>query len=122
MARIDAGHSAKANSDLSTKRGFIAKVIGVDVVDVVNATTDPPCGVILNDPTSGQPCMLQLEGIAECCADGSGTPIAVWDLVGHDNNGRVVKQASNSVNVTGRALDPCSIAGGFIRVLLRWGR
>jgi hypothetical protein len=122
MGRQSEGHSAKANSDLSGLRGRIMKVVGVDLVDVVSSTTDRPTGVLLNDPSAGQIAQLQLEGIAEVVADGSGTAIAVNDLVGHDTTGRVVRQAANAVNVTGHALDPCSVAGGTIRVVIRWGR
>jgi hypothetical protein len=91
----------------------------------VNSTSDRPTGVLLNDPRAGEMAWLQLEGIADVVADGSGGaggPIAVNDLVGHDTTGRVVKQATNAVNVTGHALEPCSIQGGVIRVCIRWGR
>jgi hypothetical protein len=106
-------------------RGRILKVVSVDAVDVVSSTSDRPTGILLNDPGQGQIALMQTEGIADVLADGSvgsGGPIAVNDLVGHDATGRVVKQLANAVNVTGHALDACSIQGGFIRVMVRWGR
>jgi hypothetical protein len=125
MAKFSDGVTMKANSDLSNARGKIVKLVGQDLVDLVTSSSDRPTGVLLNDPAQGQAALLQTEGIAEVLADGSvgsGGPISINGLVGHDATGRIVKQLANAVNVTGHAADPCAAAGVFIRVVVRWGR
>ncbi len=113
------GFDAKANSDLSAKQGFCVKfVTNGDTVDLIAAATDRFAGVLLNDPQSGQVAEVQYLGQATAVSDGSGTAIAVGDLVGPDANGRMVKKATADYNVAGVARDASSAQGTVIRVLL----
>ncbi len=113
------GFDAKANSDLSAKQGYCVKfVTNGDTVDLIAAATDRFAGVLLNDPTSGQTAEVLYMGQATAVADGSGTAIAVGDLVGPNSSGVMVKKATNDYNVAGVARDACSVSGGVIRVLL----
>jgi hypothetical protein len=122
MGRVDATWTAKANADLSGKQGYVCKLVGVDLVDVVSSQSDFPFGIILNDPRAGQSAQIGLEGVIDCVADGSGTAITVGARVGFDNNGRQIVKASNDPTMCGYSLDACSIQGGTIRVAVRWGR
>jgi hypothetical protein len=66
---------------------------------------------------------VRLLGLARVVSDGSGTAIAIGDLVTTDASGRAVKVASTvgSKEVAGVAQTPSSAAGTIIDVLLTPG-
>lgn len=116
----DSDYTVKSNADLSTKLGFCVKqTTNKDEVALVSAATDPVFGILLNKPkAAGRAAHVRTRGKCVCVSDGSGTAIAVGDLVGPDANGRVVKKATADFNAIGRANEPSSALGTEIEVWL----
>lgn len=75
----------KAGADLSAKQYYIVELTGENTVNVANAATDKPIGVLQNDPTSGQAAVVRIYGISKVNADAA---IAVNDLVGAAADGQ----------------------------------
>ena len=108
-----------ANADLSTKQFFCVKLVAGPKVDLCAAATDRAFGILQNKPSaSGRNTAVRHLGISKAVSDGSGTAIAVGDLVGTDANGRVIKKATADNGVVGVALDASSAVGTIIRVFL----
>jgi hypothetical protein len=108
---------AKANADLSAKRGYAMKLTAADVVDVPSAATDLAIGVLINNPLQNQTAEVMVLGIATVWADGT-TAISVNDRLGTNNSGVWVKKATADYNAGGIALDALASGTGFIRMLL----
>lgn len=113
--------SAKAASDLSAKQFYAVKLTAADTVDIAAAATDRCVGLLQDAPKSGAGGSVQVLGIAKGSSDGSGTAIAVGDLVGPNTSGQLVKKATADYNAMGIAMDASSAAGTIIRVLLQPG-
>ena len=110
--------SAKAAADLSAKQYYAVKWSAADTVALVAAATDRVAGILVNKPKQGQAATVVTAGVCECVSDGSGTAIAVNDLVGPDSGGKMVKKAMADYNACGVALDASSADGTVIRVRL----
>lgn len=113
--------SCKAGADLSTKQGLFVELTAADTVNVCNAATDRPLGVLTNKPAAaGRAANVRVLGIAQVISDGT-TNIAVGDYVGPSSAGKAVKKATADYSVGGIALDASTADGVVIRVLLTPG-
>ena len=110
--------SYKAAADLSAKQFYIVELTGTDQVNVANATTDTPIGVLQNDPKSGEAATVRHIGVSKVVSDGSGTAIVIGDNLGTGATGLAVKKTANNDKVIGIALDASTAAGAIIRVLM----
>lgn len=112
-----------AASDISTSQYFILEVTAADTVDVCNAATDVPFGVLQNEPGNGETAeVAYADGdITKVVSDGSGTAISVGDQVGTDGNGRAVVKGTSGNLVLGRALAASDSQGEIIPVVISKG-
>jgi len=110
--------SYKAAADLKAKQYYAVKLTAANTVGLVAAATDRVAGILMNKPDIGQAAQVRKDGIAPCVSDGSGTAIAVGDLVGPNAAGKMVKKATADFNVCGTAEDASSADGTVIRVNL----
>ena len=108
---------AKANSDLSTKRGYAVYFTAADVVDVIASATQRALGALLNDPLQNQAAQVLVLGVGTVWADGT-TAISVGDLLGPNGSGVWVKKATADYNVGAMAFDALASGTGFIRAFL----
>lgn len=108
---------AKANSDLSAKRGYAVKLTAADVVDLTSAATDIALGALVNNPLQNQTAEVLVFGVATVWADGT-TAISINDRLGPNNSGVWVKKATADYNAGGIALDALASGTAFIRMLL----
>ena len=112
-------HTFKAAADQSAKQYYFLKYSAADTVAVCSAAADRAIGVLMNKPAAaGQAADVRILGIAPVVSDGSGTAIAVGDLVGPSSAGKAVKKATADYSAAGIALDASSADGTVIRVLL----
>lgn len=109
-----------AENDLSAKQYFIVEAgASAGQVDVTDAATDTPIGVLMNDPTAGQAALVKHDGIGKVESDGSGTAISMWDALANDASGRAVVTTTDNDWIIGYALEASSASGTIIKVLLR---
>ena len=112
-------HTFKAAADQSAKQYYFLKYSAADTVAVCSAAADRVIGVLMNKPNAaGLAADVRILGIAPVVSDGSGTAIAVGDLVGPSSAGKAVKKATADYSAAGIALDASSADGTVIRVLL----
>lgn len=114
--------SVVAGADLSTKQFYCVELStslntqSQRQVTLVNAATDRVYGVLQNKPKSGEAAQVRQGGVSKCVSDGSGAAIAVGDLVGPNNAGKVIKKTTADNVVLGVALSPSSADGVVISV------
>lgn len=109
-----------AASDMRLKQGYFVNLTAKDTVDVVASATAAgrTLGVLLNKPNIGQPALVRILGKAVVVSDGSGTAIAVGDLVGPSATGTAIKHMSSGNIVSGQSNDVSSAAGSMIEIFL----
>jgi len=79
--------SAPAGADLSSSQYLFVKWSGANVVACAG-TTDRPCGVLQNKPTSGQMAEVRALGVSKLVAGGALATIGA--LIGTDAAGKAV--------------------------------
>lgn len=93
-----------------------------DYVTVCAAATDEVYGIMQGKPNAGAAARIAIYGRWTALVDGSGTAIAIGDLLGPNAAGTMlVKKATPDFAVCARALDVCTISGGKIDVHLFGG-
>lgn len=110
----------KASADLSAKQFRCVKVSGNGTVTVNAAITDKTVGILQDAPTSGQPAAVGFQGVSKALAGGT---VTAGDIVGTDNQGRVVTitpGTDTTVYVVGTARSGGAISE-IIDVLLKVG-
>ena len=115
------GVSFVAENDLSTKLYHYVELSATEgQVDVCDASTDVPIGVLQNKPKANEAAeVITLAGaIVKVVSDGSVVAIAVGDTVGTDATGKAVKKAVAGDWYNGIALEASNADGKIIRVLL----
>ena len=110
--------SFKANSDLSAKQYYAVKLTAENTVDLAAAATDRCIGVLQNKPKANNAAQVAILGMTKAYTDGSGTAIAVGDLVGPNSSGIFVKKATADYNAMGIAMQASSALGTIIYVIL----
>ena len=111
--------SFKATTDLSAAQYTPVKLGAKGFIAAAAAATDPIFGILLNKPKAGDAAEVAIWGRHFAKVDGSGTAIAIGDLLGPNAAGTMlVKHATADNGVVARALDACTLSGGIIEVLL----
>jgi len=113
----------RAAADLSGKQFYIVEITGADTVNVCDAATDVPFGVLQNDPKSGETAVIAYADgeITKVVSDGSVTAIAIGDQLGTNASGKAVKKATSGELVLGRALEASSADGIIITMVIEKG-
>jgi len=113
----------RAAADLSDKQFYIVEITGADTVNVCDAATDVPFGVLQNDPKSGETAVIAYADgeITKVVSDGSVTAIAIGDQLGTNASGKAVKKATSGELVLGRALEASSADGIIITMVIEKG-
>jgi hypothetical protein len=107
-----------ANADLSAKQFQPVKLVTGGKVDACSAAADRAIGILQNAPTSGHAATVRILGVSKGVSDGSGTAIAVGDLVGTNASGVLVQKATSLYSALGYALTTSAASGTIISVLL----
>lgn len=111
--------SFKAAADLSSHQWKHVKLTAANTVNICSAATDRAIGILLNKPKSGEAAevLTNMGNIVPMVADGSGTAIAVGDMVGPNASAVAVKKATADFNTTGMAMEAASAANVVINVM-----
>lgn len=109
----------KAGQTLTQYRVVKFSAATTDAVINVAATTDVAVGVVQDDPTQGQPALVQNEGIAVCIAGVN--DLAAGENVGFNSTGQVADHTTDNRMSLGRALDASTAVGDLVRVALYGG-
>jgi hypothetical protein len=97
----------------------VVRITGKDTVGLATAATQPTVGVLQNKPqVVGQAATVAIRGISQCIAGTNN--IAAGAELTVDSTGRVIAAATTNL-VIGIALQPSSVVGEQIAVLLRPG-
>lgn len=102
-----------AGADLSASTMKLVKDNGSGAA-VLCGAGESPLGVLMNDPTSGQPATIQHGGTVKVMA---GAAVTVGAKVASDASARVVT-ATSGTHPVGTALEAASGAGAIIAVKL----
>lgn len=105
-----------AGADLSAKQFYAVELTAENTVDVASDATDAAIGILQNKPRSGEAADVMHVGRSYAVADGSGTAIAVGDLVGPAAGGKLVKKATADFATIGRALSAAAADNILIEV------
>lgn len=110
--------SMRSSTDLRTAQWSPVKLAATkDFITPCTAATDQVYGLVLDKPNVGQTCAVAIKGRWTALVDGSGTAIAIGDLLGPNAAGTMlVKKTAAGANVCAKALDVCTISGGKIDV------
>ena len=115
--------SMRSSTDLRTKQFAPLKLSATkDFVTECAAATDQVYGIVQSKPNVGDAMRLAIKGRWSAKVDGSGTAIAIGDLLGPNAAGSMlVKKTAAGANVCARALDVCTISAGIIDVMVDCG-
>jgi hypothetical protein len=109
--------SFTAGADLSTHQWKGVMLTGAGTVGLQGAA-GVCLGVLQNKPKQGEAACVMHIGRSPVYADGSGTAIAVGDLVRPNASGVFIKATAGETNIVGVAQEACTIAGGIISITL----
>lgn len=106
-----------AGADLTGKENLFVELTGEHTVDVCNADTDVPIGVLTDyyRAAQGQSVTVAIGGTVRVKAGGA---ISAGAWVGTDGNGKAVAKAADGDVVRGIALEAASADGDVIEVFL----
>lgn len=107
-----------ASADLSAKKFYFVKVSGALTVTVCAAATDIPCGVLQNNPTSGQAASVMAIGQSKVSSDAALTAGA---LIGTSADGQAdakVAGTDTTEYVVGQVLETSGAAGGLVSAII----
>jgi len=96
-----------AAADLSTHQYKFVEVTAANTVNLCNATTDRPVGVLLNKPTTGQAATILLAGVTKVTATGA---IAAGRSIGTSAAGLAAINAGSEAGGGGSANPTVGIA------------
>lgn len=107
----------------ANNKQFYAMKLGTTRSQAVlpTAATDRAVGILQNKPGANQAAEVMIMGISKAYSDGSGTSIAVGDMIGTSATGTLVKKATADYGVLGFANDPSSALGTIIEAWLLGG-
>lgn len=117
---VDCYPGLKASADLSAKQFRVMKVSGAGTVTVCAAITDVVIGILQDAPVSGQPAAVAFDGLSKAVAGGT---VAAGNLLGTDNQGRVVAivAGTDTTQYSVAVARSAGAVGDTIDVLLRIG-
>lgn len=110
--------SYKAGADLSAKQFYAVELTAANTVNVCNAATDRPIGILQNKPRANEAAAVCHNGRTYARADGGSVAIAVGDLVGPAAGGKLIKKATADFSTIGTALSAAAADDLIIEVLL----
>lgn len=110
--------SYKAGADLSAKQFYAVELTAANTVNVCNAATDRPIGILQNKPRANEAAAVCHTGRTYARADGASVAIAVGDLVGPAAGGKLIKKATADFATIGTALSAAAADDLIIEVLL----
>jgi hypothetical protein len=116
QSRYSSGLTASA--DLSTHQFKFVKMSGNRTVTVCAAVTDIPCGVLQNDPASGEAAIVAYAGETKVQADET---LAVADLIGTSTDGQAAVVAAGTdltVYIAGQVIEGVTNAGEYATAVI----
>jgi len=109
--------SFKAAADLSAKQFYIVELSAANTVNVCDAATDVPLGVLQNKPAAAnRAARVRISGVTKVVASAA---ISAGALVGTTATGTAVTKSADADHVLGIALEAASAASEQISVLIR---
>ncbi len=93
--------SVVAGADLSSYRYY---PVTITTGEAQLAGANDACGILQNDPKTGEAASIRVFGISLACANGA-TDIAMFDTLGSDSNHLMVKEVTDNDLVIGYALE-----------------
>jgi hypothetical protein len=110
--------SLEANADLSTKQFRFCEIVAAGKVDVCNAATDKPVGVLQNAPKAGETAELLVVGISKVDSDAA---LSRGDLIGTSADGQADAKTPGTDTteyVVGMVIEASGAAGGKATALI----
>ena len=108
---VDLSFKVKAGSDLSAKQYFILELTAEDEVDVANAATDVPLGILQNKPKAGEQAQVRMLGVSKVVVNAAG--LAAGDRWGTDAAGRAIAKTADKDWTGGRCLTTAGATQGL---------
>jgi len=111
--------SMEAGEDMSSSQYYMVDVSAADKVDLVDAATDAPIGVLQNAPESGQAALVRITGHTKVVV---GAPVSVNDKVMPDASGRAVTATPGSDTtkyIVGTVTKAADAAGEIAEIVLQ---
>jgi hypothetical protein len=115
-AQIKLGNLVAA-ADLSAKQFHFVKLASATTVNVCDAITDKPIGILQNTPTSGQSAEIAIFGISKVVADGN---LAAGNIIGTSSDSQadaITSGTDTTVFVMGQAIEAAA-AGNIVTMFL----
>jgi hypothetical protein len=78
-----------AGESLTTKQFYFAKISADNTCVMATELTDIPCGIIQNNPASGEATEIMVNGVSKVLV-GAGGAVTAGQLVGCDADGKLV--------------------------------
>lgn len=103
----------EAAADLSAKQYHIVEMTAANKVNVCNAATDKPIGILQNKPKAGEAAIVRMLGISKVIADAE---LAVGDNYGTSADGQAVAKVAAGDLILGRVLEAAANAGEIATV------
>jgi hypothetical protein len=108
----------KAAADLSAKQYYFVEITAAGTVNVCNAATDQPIGVLQNKPKSGETAEVMVIGVTKVSSDAA---LSVGTLIGPSADGQAdAKVIGTDVTefVCGRVIEASTAAGGLATAVI----
>src|SRR5512146_814496 len=105
-----------AASDISASQYKVAQIASTaGEVKIGTSATSLIIGVLVNDPTEGQPALVQVGGVAKVLAE---TSVTAGSKLTCSSTGRVKTTTTGGYHMVGTALEASSKAGDLIRIIV----
>lgn len=104
-----------AENDLSAKQYYFVELSAANQVDVCDAATDFPIGVLQNEPEAGEGANVRLLGTSKVIASAA---ISAGAYVGTTATGTAVAKTADGDIVRGIALEAATAASDLIEIML----
>lgn len=103
----------KAAADLSAKQYHIVEITGDMEINVCNAATDKPAGILQNKPGAGEVAIVRMLGVSKVVADAA---LNRDDNYGTSADGQAVAKVTAGDLILGRVLEGVANAGELATV------
>lgn len=105
-----------ATGDLSSYQYYVVQLASTaGAVKLSTSATSNTIGVLMNEPTGGQPAEVAVLGVVKVAAE---TSVSIGNAVCSSSTGRAKATTTGGDRMLGYAIDASSSAGDIIRVLL----
>ena len=106
--------SLNAGEDLSAKQFFALEIATDGDVELADATTDAPVGILLNKPSAGEAAEIIHSGVSKAKVGGT---VAAGDFLGPDTDGMLIAVTADTKTYCARALQ-AGVDGDVIDVIV----